>query len=204
MGEAAPLAGPQSAIRDRMERALALLAAEEAERAIPVLLSVVDEAPFHGPARMQLGALAVERGEWGVAVDHLEAAVGSYGPEAPREAVPVQRPGLAWALYAEALGQEGRLEAALEATGQALQLAPTYLPALLGRSNFARRLAALDDAVPMTESRTAFLETSLDAARRAQARAPERPVPWTALALAAAEADVPELARGRIRIPALR
>lgn len=189
------LPGSQSAIRDRMERALALLAAEEPERAIPILLSVVDAVPFHGPARMQLGALAVERGEWGVAVDHLEAAVGSYGPDAPEGGVPVQRPGLAWALYAEALDQEDRLEAALEATGQALQLAPTYLPALLGRSNFARRLAARHDAEPTTGSRTSLLETSLDAARKAGAQAPDRPAPWTALALAAAEAEIPELAR---------
>lgn len=191
----APAAGSQTEIRDRMERALSLLAADEAEHAIPILLSVVDEVPFHGPARMQLGALAVERGEWDIAANHLEAAVGSYGPEAPEGAIPVQRPGLAWALYADALGETGRLEDALEATGRSLGIAPTYLPALLARSDLARRLAAQAGAGPMIESRGTFLETSLDAARKAQEQAPARPAPWTALALAAEEAAISELAR---------
>ena len=178
-----------------MERAIALLAAEEVDRAIPILLSVVDEVPFHGPARFQLGALAVERGEWEVASDHLEAATRSYGPDAPGGAVPVQRPGLAWALYSDALGQTGRLEDALEATGRSLRIAPTYLPALLGRSNFARRLAGADGAGPLTESRETFLQTSLEAAGRAREQAPDRSGPWTALALAAHDARAPELAR---------
>lgn len=190
-----PPATLQTGTRDRMERALALLAGEDAERAIPLLLSVVDEVPFHGPARLQLGALAVERGEWEIAVDHLKAAVGSYGPEAPEGAFPVQRPGLAWALYSEALGQAARLEDALEATGEALRLSPSYLPALLGRSNFARQLAIVEGAVSTTGARAAFLEVSLDAARGAQVLAPERPGPWTALSLAAHEAQIAELAR---------
>ena len=186
---------PAADIRARMERAIALLAAEGTDRAIPILLSVVEEVPHHGPARFQLGALAVERGEWDVASDHLEAATRSYGPEAPDGAVPVQRPGLAWALYSEALGATGRLEDALEATGRALRIAPAYLPALLGRSNFARRLAASQVTEPTTESREALLETSLDAARRAKEQAPGRPAPWTALALAADEAGIPRLAQ---------
>ena len=193
---------PAADVRARMEQAIALLAAEQFDRAIPILLSVVDDVPFHGPARFQLGALAVERGEWAVAADHLDAAVDSYGPEAPAGAIAVQRPGLAWALYSEALGQIGRLEDALEATGPALRLAPTYLPALLGRSNFARRLAASDSAGPMTESREAFLETSLDAASRAKEAAPDRPAPWTALALAADEARIPQLAQCAARAAA--
>ena len=193
---------PAADVRARMERAIALLAAEEADRAIPILLSVVDDVPFHGPARFQLGALAVERGEWAVAADHLGAAVDSYGPNAPDGAAPVQRPGLAWALYSEALGATGRLEDALEATGRALGLAPTYLPALLGRSNFARRLAASDSADRMTESQGMLLEASLDAARKATEQAPDRPAPWTALALAADEAGIPQLARCAARVAA--
>ena len=94
---------PAADVRARMEQAIALLAAEQVDRAIPILLSVVDDVPYHGPARFQLGALAVERGEWAVAADHLGAAVDSYGPEAPDGAIAVQRPGLAWALYSEAL-----------------------------------------------------------------------------------------------------
>ena len=193
---------PAADVRARMERAIALLAAEEVERAIPILLSVVDEVPFHGPARFQLGALAVERGEWEVASDHLEAAARSYGPEAPEGAIPVQRPGLAWALYADALGQAGRLEDALEATGRSLRIAPTYLPALLGRSNLARRLAAAGSAGLMTESRETLLATSLDAARNATERTPDRPAPWTALALAADEAGIPRLAQCAARVAA--
>ena len=174
VGVAASTNQPAADVRTRMERAIALLAAEEVDRAIPILLSVVDEVPFHGPARFQLGALAVERGEWEVAADHLRAAVDSYGSEAPEGRIPVQRPGLAWALYSEALGATGRLEDALEATGRALRIAPAYLPALLGRSNFARRLAASEAAEPMTESRTRLLETSLDAATKAKEQAERR------------------------------
>lgn len=202
VGVAASASQPAADVRARMERAIALLAAEEADRAIPILLSVVDDVPFHGPARMQLGALAVERGEWEVASDHLEAATRSSGPEAPQGAIPVQRPGLAWALYSEALGETGRLEGALEATGRALRLAPMYLPALLGRSNLARRLAASEGTGPMTESRETLLETSLDAARRAKEQAPDRPAPWTALALAADEAGIPRLAQCAARVAA--
>ena len=181
--------GPR--VRARMERALALLAAEDADRAIPILLSVVDEVPHHGPARFQLGALAVERGEWEVAADHLETAVASHGREAAEGAVPVQRPGLAWALYSDALGQSGRLEEALAATASSLRFAPDYVPVLLGRSDFARRLAR-ESASGETEL---LIETALEAARRAQTLAPGRPGPWTALALAAHEAGVPDLAR---------
>jgi len=202
VGVAASANQPAADVRARMERAIALLAAGEADRAIPILLTVVDDVPFQGPARMQLGALAVERGEWEVASDHLEAATRSSAPDAPDGAVPVQRPGLAWALYSEALGQTGRLEDAVEATGRALRLAPTYLPALLGRSNFARRLAASEGTGPMTESRETLLETSLDAARKATEQAPDRPAPWTALALAADEAGIPELAQCAARAAA--
>ena len=202
VGVAASPTQPAADVRARMERAIALLAAEEADRAIPILLSVVDEVPFHGPARFQLGALAVERGEWDVASDHLEAAIRSYGPEAPDGAVPVQRPGLAWALYSDALGQTGRLKDALEATGRSLQIAPTYLPALLGRSNFARRLAASAGTDSLTESRETLLETSLDAAGKAKEQAPDRPAPWTALALAADQAGIPQLAQCAARAAA--
>ena len=194
--------GSQTEIRDRMERALSLLAADEAERAISLLLSVVDDVPFHGPARMQLGALAVERGEWAIAADHLGAAVHSYGPEAPEGAIAVQRPGLAWALYSDALGQTGRLEDALEATGRSLRIAPAYLPALLGRSDLARRLAAREGVGRTAESRETLVETSLDAARKAKEQAPDRPAPWTALALAADEAGIPPLAQCAARMAA--
>ena len=189
--------GTDARVRVRMERAVALLAAEEADRAIPILLSVVDEVPHHGPARFQLGALAVERDEWEVAADHLEAAVASYGPDAPAGAVPVQRPGLAWALYSEALGASDRLEEALEATSRALRFAPDYLPALLGRSNFARRLAVRErgPGAPRGESFQRLIEISIEAARRALREGSGRPGPWTALALAAHEAEVPEFAR---------
>ena len=189
--------GTDTRVRVRMERAVALLAAEEADRAIPILLSVVDEVPHHGPARFQLGALAVERDEWEVAADHLEAAVASYGPDAPAGAVPVQRPGLAWALYSEALGASDRLAEALEATGRALRFAPDYLPALLGRSNFARRLAVRErgPGAPRGESFKRLIEISLEAARRALTKGSGRPGPWIALSLGAHEGEIPELAR---------
>ena len=185
---------PASGIRPRMEQALALLAAGEAERAIPLLLSIVDEAPHHGPARLQLGALAVERGEWAVAVGHLRAAAAAGTPAAPEGAVPPQRPGLAWALLADALDEAGRLAEALEAGAEALRFAPDYLPALLRRAEVARRLAANATGIEAAD-RVSRLETALEAARKARDLAPARPGPWTALALAARDAALPELAR---------
>lgn len=184
-------AAGQSTVRDRMEAALSRLAAGDADAAIPLLLSVVDEVPLHGPARLQLGALAVARGEWAVAEDHLRTAIAATGPEAPEGAVPAQRPGLAWALLAEALDGRGQLEQGLAATAEALRFSPSFVPALLRRSELARRLApGAGDAA----ARTDRLEKALEAARRATELAPDRPAPWTALALAAEAALVPPLA----------
>ncbi len=187
LGAGAPGQTPE--VRGQMERALGLLEAGAAEAAIPLLLAIVDELPLHGPARLQLGALAVERGEWAVARDHLRAAAASVGSEAPEGAVPVRRPGLAWTLLGEALGRLGALEEALGATARALEFAPAYVPALLQRADFGTRLAAT------ASSRSETMATALGAARRAVRLAPDRPAPWTVLALAAEAAAAGELAR---------
>ena len=176
-------------IRSRMERAVALLGAGDEEAAIPLLLSVVEEAEHHGPARLLLGRLAVERGEWAVAVQHLAAALPGSPPPG---AVPVQRPGLAWSLRAEALGGLGRFDEALRAAERAHELAPHFLPPLLARSEIARRLAEAA-ADPTVE--TSRLATALEAAAEAIATAPEAPRPWISLALGAEAADRPEIAR---------
>ncbi len=193
---AAPLtrqgSAPENDFRPRMERALALLSEGQLERAIPLLVSIVDDAPHHGPARLQLGALAVRRAEWEIAAEHLRVAVTTGGPEAPAGAVPVQRPGLAWSLLANALGQTGALEEALDATSRSLRFSPDFVPALLARSGFARRLAS--ETAESDPARADRLETALEAAHRARDLLPDRPRPWTSLALAAHEAQISELA----------
>ena len=187
---------PDTTVRARMEAALAHLAGGEAEAAIPLLLSVVDEVPDHGPARLQLGALAIGRREWGVAEDHLRIALAATGPDAPPGAVPAQRPGLAWALLAEALDGRGELAEALRATEEAVRLAPTFVPALLRRSDLARRLASDPDAsAAWTPLRVGWAETALETARAAVDLLPERPGPWTALALAALGSQADDLAQ---------
>ena len=187
---AVPAQGPaDESLRGRIERAMALLADGDEEAAIPLLLSVVDEAEHHGPARLLLGRLAVERGEWAVAEQHLAATLPDPPPP---EAVPVQRPGLAWSLRAEALRGLGRFEEALAAAERAHELAPRFLPPLLARSEIARRLAetATDPAVAVSR-----LTTAITAAAAAIAVAPEAPRPWLSLALGAEAAGRPALAR---------
>lgn len=191
----APATAQTPEIRARMETALVHLAQGNEDAAVALLLEVVDEAPFHGPARLQLGALAVTRSEWAVAGDHLRAALEATGEAAPAGAVPVQRPGLAWALLAEALDGEGDLEGALEATSEALRFAPAFAPALLRRSDLARRLAGSHSSDGWTPSRIQHIETALEAAREAARLAPDRPRPWSALSLAATAAQVEALAR---------
>ena len=191
----APAAAQTPEIRARMETALIQLAEGDDDRAVPLLLEIVDEAPFHGPARLQLGALAVSRGEWGVAADHLRAALEATGDAAPAGATPAQRPGLAWALLAEALDGEGELVGALDATTEALQFAPTFVPTLLRRSDLARRLGQADRAGEWSRDGIEHLEMALEAGREAARRAPDRPGPWRALALAAMTAGADELAR---------
>ncbi len=164
---------PLQDIRAAMQAALDLLAAGEEERAVPLLLSVVDQNPNHGPARLQLGALALERGEWAVAADHLQVAV------APAS-VRLARPALAWHLLGEALDRLDRPEEALDATDRSLEIAPEYVPALLAASRFSRRLGRLEKA--------------LAHARAAVGNAPEAPRPFQALALAADAARADELA----------
>ncbi len=160
-------------VRAVMQAALDRIAAGEAERAVPLLLSVVDRNPDHGPARLQLGALALEREEWAVAADHLQIAAGAADP-------PVGRPALAWHLLAEALDRLDRPEDAAEAARQSLEIAPEYVPARLAASGIALRLGRVEDA--------------LDHARRAGAAAPDAPRPFQALALAAEAAGALELA----------
>ena len=176
-------------VRSRMERAVALFGDGDEEAAIPLLLSVVEEAEHHGPARLLLGRLAVERGEWAVAEQHLAVALPDSPPPG---AVPVQRPGLAWSLRAEALVGLGRFEEALRAAERAHELAPNFLPPLLARSEIARRLAEAA-ADPTVE--TSRLAIALEAAAEAVATAPEAPRPWISLALGAEAADRPEIAR---------
>ncbi len=182
-------------IRHRMETALIHLAEGNDDAAAPLLLEIVDEAPFHGPARLQLGALAVSRGEWGVAADHLRAAIEATGDAAPPRATPAQRPGLAWALLAEALDGRGDLAGALDATTEALRFAPTFVPTLLRRSDLARRLGEGDRAEEWSRDRIEHLETALEAARETARLAPDRPGPWRALSLAALGARADDLAR---------
>ena len=203
VGVAASANQPAADVRARMERAIALLAAEEVDRAIPIFLSVVDEVPFHGPARMQLGALAVERGEWDVASDHLEAATRSYGPEAPQGAIPGTAPRAGVGALRRRPGPDrpaGGRSRGHRALAPHRSDLPARSPGPVQRSRAASPLRAAP--IQMTESREVLLATSLDAARKAKEQAPDRPAPWTALALAADEAGIPQLAQCAARVAA--
>ena len=112
------LLAAQDDVRTRMERGLGLLQAGQVEQARALFDSIVAEAPDHGPARLQLGRLAVEAAEWETAREHLEIAVASN----PR------RPQLAQHLLGVSLQALDDRDGARRAYGRALEIAPTFLP----------------------------------------------------------------------------
>ncbi|MDX1642791.1 MAG: tetratricopeptide repeat protein, partial [Thermoanaerobaculia bacterium] len=122
-------------VQVRVQRALGLLAAGRSDEAEAIFEEVVAEDPSHGTARLQLGRLALERGELDPARRHLEIAVDSDP----------QRLYLARFLLGRVALAEGDAAAALEAFAGALDSAPGFGPARLGLAE-ASLLAGRDEA----------------------------------------------------------
>jgi tetratricopeptide (TPR) repeat protein len=120
-----------------VQRALALLQAGQEAEAQAILEGVLEDEPGNGTARMQLGRLALARGELAAAARHLEIAVEADA----------QRPYLAWHLLGRVRLAEGRGEEALVCFERSLALAPGFAPARLGRAEAELVTDRLDAAL---------------------------------------------------------
>lgn len=158
-----PASGSQQSdppLHGRVQEALDLLQQGEQERAEALLREIVERAPRHGPARFQLGRLALARGEPEAALEHLEIAVTAE----------LQRAYLAWSLLGRAQLALGDAEAAAVSFERTLASAPRFGPGLLGharaklfldRPEEALRDLATALALPGATSETALLAAQL-------------------------------------------
>lgn len=104
-----------------MEEALKLQQSGDQVKAEALFREIVGEQPEHGAARFQLGRLALSRGEWDQAEEHLQIAINSKP----------QRLFLAWYLLGRARFKKGSYDGAHEAFQQSVEKAPAFKPAWL-------------------------------------------------------------------------
>lgn len=127
---------PAGNLQSRMQKAASLLQSGDVEGAEAELQAILDVAPNHGPANLLVGQARLESGDLDAAQKHLEIATQSN----------VRRPYLAWHLLGRTQLALGDPEAARESFGKALESAPQFAPALLGRARVAIRLEDLEQA----------------------------------------------------------
>jgi tetratricopeptide (TPR) repeat protein len=114
----------QATVQETMREAIALVDQGQIDEARTLLEGVVSENPRHGPARLLLGQIAVSRGNWDAAIEHLEIAVESDSQRP-------QRLFLAWYLLGRARRATGDGAGARESFARAIDLAPRFLPVRL-------------------------------------------------------------------------
>lgn len=124
-------------IPERMREGLALLETGEVARAEAIFQEILRESPRHGPAHLQLGRIALDRGDWNEARRHLEISVVSD----PR------RPFMAWYLLGRVRLLQGEPDKARQAFDEALERAPRFGPALVGRAQSSLLLEDFDGAL---------------------------------------------------------
>lgn len=126
-------------VRETMEQGLALLQSGKIEEATAVFESILASEPRHGPARLQLGQIAVARGDWEAARRHLEIAIESRP----------QRLYLAQQLLGTTCLALGETESARRAFERAMALAPNFVPPRLGLAAIAESGGDLWTALAM-------------------------------------------------------
>lgn len=141
-----------ASVPERMQEGLTLLKRGDSAGARAVFEAIVAEHPNHGPARLQLGQLAVEDEDWTTAATHLEVAVQSNP----------QRRFLAWHLLGRVRRAQGDTARAIEAFDAAIALASDFTPARVQRAE----LAELQDDLwtALDQYRHASHEPSVEAA----------------------------------------
>ncbi len=127
---------PAGNLQSRMQKAASLLQSGDVEGAEAELQAILDVAPNHGPANLLMGQVKLEVGNLEGAQNHLEIATRSN----------VRRPYLAWHLLGRTQLALGETEAARESFDKALESAPQFAPAMLGRARAAIRLEDLEQA----------------------------------------------------------
>lgn len=119
-----------------MQKAAGLLQAGDVEAAEAELEAILEMAPNHGPANLLMGHARLDSGDLGAAQKHLLVATKSQ----------VRRPYLAWYLLGRTLLAQGQPEQARESFDNAVENAPQFAPALVGRARTLIRLGDLDQA----------------------------------------------------------
>jgi len=124
-----------------MQKAVSLLQAGDVEAAEAELEAILEVAPNHGPASLLMGQARLDSGDLDAAQKHLLVATKSQ----------VRRPYLAWHLLGRTLLAQGQPEQARESFDKAVENAPQFAPALVGRARTAIRLGDLEQAASELE-----------------------------------------------------
>jgi tetratricopeptide (TPR) repeat protein len=132
--------------QERVGEAMKLLQAGRVAEARAVLEGVLEIDPDNGAAHLQLGRLALERGDLDVAESHLEQATISQPP----------RVFAAWNLLGRVQLLTGRPADARTSFTQAVEKAPRFAPALEGRARASLFLGEVEPALVDLESAMAL------------------------------------------------
>ena len=108
-------------VTEKMQEGLKLYSSGDVDSAAKIFQKIIQENPQHGPARLMLGQIALERGDIQQAQQHLEIAVASNP----------QRIQLAWHLLGKVYLFQKQYQKALDAFEQSLKESPDFKPALL-------------------------------------------------------------------------
>ncbi|MCI0446543.1 tetratricopeptide repeat protein, partial [bacterium] len=123
--------------QEKMQQGLKLLSTGDVDSAAALFQEIIQENPQHGPARLMLGQIALERGDIQQAQQHLEIAVVSNP----------HRIQLAWHLLGRVYLFQKQYQKALDAFDQSLKESPDFQPALLERARAKIFLNQIDSAI---------------------------------------------------------
>jgi tetratricopeptide (TPR) repeat protein len=120
-----------------MREALRLFQAGDVQAAAVQFQEIIKQEPNHGPARLMLGQIELERGEVQQAQEHLQIAVASKP----------QRIYLAWHLLGKAQLLQHQYETARQSFENSVKEAPNFVPAALWRARANLFLNQIDTAI---------------------------------------------------------
>jgi len=124
-------------IQEKMQQGLKLFSSGDVDGAAAIFQEIIQENPQHGPARLMLGQIALEKGDIQQAQQHLEIAVASNP----------QRIQLAWHLLGRVYLLQKQYQKSLDAFEQSLKESPEFHPALLERARAKIFLNQIDSAI---------------------------------------------------------
>ena len=134
-------------VPERIQKGMLLLNEGKIDEAEKIVAPVIAQNPQHGAARFLLGQIAIERGEWQDAEEHLRIATVSS----------TRRPDLVWQLYGKLQLYRHNYPEAKRAFEQALAQVPSFVPAQLGLGFSALFIG--DTATGLTHLQPAAIES---------------------------------------------